>query len=78
MQPVIYNAFSATGGVGLFFSLTEVEMSGFVVVVVIALVRHFLNQCDTYMDVKVVHGSRSNNHCSWSDTLPSVLLSKLS
>ena len=53
-------------------------MSGFVVVVVIALVRHFLNQCDTYMDVKVVHGSRSNNHCSWSDTLPSVLLSKLS
>ena len=34
MQPVIYNAFSATGGVGLFFSLTEVEMSGFVVVVI--------------------------------------------
>ena len=39
--------------------------------------RHFLNWHDTYMVVKVVHRSRSNNHCNWSDTLLSVLLSKL-
>ena len=34
--------------------------------------RQFSNWCDVYKGAKVVHGSRSNNHCNWSDILPST------
>ena len=33
----------------------------------------FLNQCDTYMFVKVVHENQSGNHCNQSNTQPSFL-----
>ena len=36
--------------------------------------RHFLNHCGSYKVAKMVHGNRSDNHCStnWSDTQPSI------
>ena len=34
--------------------------------------RHFLNRCDIYKVVKLVHGNLSDDNCNWSGTLPSI------
>ena len=32
----------------------------------------FSSRCGVYQVAKVVHGNRTDNHCNWPDTLPSV------
>ena len=39
--------------------------------------RHFSKWCDIYNVAKVVHRDWLDNHCNWSDTLPSILLLEL-
>ena len=65
MRPVIYKAFSGTGGVGLFFSLTEVSWQGYfsksciiyslVTLTELSWLEYFSKSCITYSLVSLTH-----------------------